>query len=125
LQLPSQELWQLEEKFDVPVERIYGSRRILAQAPLAAFLILDWQRNSDRKLEVEPRDLDSHRQLLAALMKPPGPFYQYPDGTFQEDTAVFDESAYLQVLEGVAVYVARGRIDFSAMANRCLQGLPG
>ncbi len=125
LQLPPQELWQLEEKFDVPIARVYGPRRSLTQAPLAEFLILDWQRDSTDKLTVEPLDLASQRKLLGALMKSSGPFYQYSDGTFQADTAAFDESAYLQVLKDVAVYVARGRIDFSAMVDRCLHGLPG
>ena len=54
-------------------------------------------------------------------MKSPGPFYQYPDGSFQQDTTSFDDSAYLVVLDGTAVYVARGRMDFSALSERCLQ----
>jgi len=40
-----------------------------------------------------------------------------------QDTAGFDEAAYLQALENVAVYVARGRIDFPALTERCLNGL--
>jgi len=56
-------------------------------------------------------------------MKSPGPFYQHPDGSFQQDTAAFDEAAYLEALENVSVYVARGRIDFSTLAGRCLSDL--
>jgi HprK-related kinase B len=123
LQLPGEELWGLEEKYDVHIDRAYGPGRILQEVPLAAFLILDWQRDSERELEVEQVDLAVHRELLGALMKSPGPFYQYPDGTFLQDTAVFDESPYLDTLKDVAVYVARGRIDFSAMSDRCLHEL--
>jgi HprK-related kinase B len=120
LQLPGAELWELEEKYDVHIDRIYGPGRIIEEAPMAAFLILDWQRDSERELEVEQVDLATHRDLLGALMKSPGPFYQYPDGSFQQDTTAFDDSAYLDALENVAVYVARGRVDFSALSERCL-----
>lgn len=123
LQLPAAELWELEEKYDVHIDRVYGPGRILEEAPLAAFLILDWKHDSDRELGVEQVDLSAHRDLLGALMKSPGPFYQHPDGSFQEDTAVFDESAYLDTLEDVAVFVARGRVDFSALSERCLNEL--
>jgi HprK-related kinase B len=120
LQLPGAELWELEEKYDVHIDRVYGPGRILAEAPMTAFLILDWQRDSDMELEVERVDLAAHRDLLGALMKSPGPFYQYPDGTFQQDTTAFDEPAYLEALENIAVYVARGRVDFAALSERCL-----
>ncbi|MDH3901267.1 MAG: HprK-related kinase B [Gammaproteobacteria bacterium] len=123
LQLPAGELWELEEKYDVHVDRVYGPGRIMAEAPLAAFLILDWQRDADGELEVEQVDLAVHRKLLGALMKSPGPFYQYPDGSFLQDTAAFDEAAYLDTLGDIAVYVARGRVDFSTMSDRCLHEL--
>jgi HprK-related kinase B len=123
LQLPAAELWELEEKYDVHIDRIYGPGRIIAEAPLAAFLILNWRHDADRELEVEPVDLAAHRDLLGALMKSPGPFYQYPDGSFLQDTAVLDEAAYLAALENIAVYVATGRVDFTALSERCLSGL--
>ncbi len=123
LQLPGAELWELEEKYDVHTDRVYGPGRIKPEAPLAALLILDWQRDGDRELQVEQVNLAEHRDLLGALMKSPGPFYQHPDGTFQQDTAAFDEAAYLDALENVAVYVARGRVDFSVMSDRCLHEL--
>ena len=123
LQLPATELWELEEKYDVHIDQVYGPGRIMAEAPLAAFLILDWQRDSEMELKVEQVDLAADHDLLGALMKSPGPFYQYPDGSFQQDTTVFDEAAYLDALENVAVYAARGRIDFSALSERCLHEL--
>ncbi len=120
LQLPGAELWELEEKYDVHIDQVYGPGRIVPEARLAAFLILDWRRDAGLELQVERVDLVAQRTLLSALMKSSGPFYQYPDGTFQEDTAGFDESAYLDALENTPVYVARGRVDFSAMSDRCL-----
>jgi HprK-related kinase B len=121
LQLPAQELWKLEEKFDVHIDRVYGPGRIVQEAPLAGFLILDWQHDSEMELQVERVDLAGHRDLLGALMKSPGPFYQYPDGGFLQDTTELDEAPYLDTLQEVAVHVARGRIDFSALTERCLE----
>ena len=121
LQMPAGELRDLEDKYDVPIDRVFGAGRIQQETPLAAFLILDWQHDSDRDLEVERIELAERRDLLESLMKSPGPFYQYPDGSFQQDTTSFDDSAYLDVLDGTAVYVARGRVDFSALSERCLQ----
>ncbi len=100
-----------------------GPDRIIPEAPLSAFLILDWQRDGERELQVERVDLTVQRDLLGALMKSPGPFYQHPDGTFQQDTAVFDDASYLAALEQVPVYVARGRVDFSTLSDRCLHEL--
>jgi len=123
LQLPAEELWELEEKYDVHIDRVYGPGRIVQEAPIEAFLILDWRRDSDMELEVEQVDLAEHRDLLGALMKSPGPFYQYPDGSFLQDTTALDEPPYLEVLKDVAVYVARGRIDFPTLSERCLHEL--
>jgi hypothetical protein len=67
--------------------------------------------------------LDNRRDLLAAIMKSPGPFYQYPDGSFHRDDAAFDEQAYLDALQGVAVYEVSGRINFDALAATCLEEL--
>lgn len=120
LKLPPQALWELEDKYDVHVENIYGSGRIVQQAPLSAFLILNWQRDSTRALQLAPVDLASRRDLLAAIMKSPGPFYQYADGSFYRDDTPFDEQAYVDALEGVRIFEASGRVDFAALTERCL-----
>jgi len=125
LQLPAAELWRLEEKYDVNIDQVYGHGRILAEAPLAAILILNWQCDSDRALEIERVDLAVHRNLLGALMKSPGPFYQHPDGSLQQDTTAFDESAYLDTLKDIPAYTVTGRLDFSALAGRCLGEIMG
>jgi HprK-related kinase B len=123
LQMPTQQLWELEDKYDVSVDRVYGAGRIVQEASLSALLILNWQRDAVADPMLETVELAQRPDLLAALMKSPGPFYQYPDGHFQRDTDGFDESAYLDALRGVVVYEAGGRIDFSAMARRCIEAL--
>lgn len=118
LSLPPEELWHLEEKYDVHVEQIYGAGRVCTQAQLHSFVILNWQRGSAEETRVTAVDIAQRRELLQALMKSPGPFYQYPDGSFHSDTAAFDEQAYLDALHGVAVYEVTGQVDFAVAAKQ-------
>ncbi len=123
LRLPSAELWEIEEKYDVMVEQIYGPGKQALAAPLAAFLILNWEHGSRQPLTVEQVDLSQRRDLLQALMKSPGPFYQYADGSFHRATTPLDEAAYLQVLQGVVIHEARGGVDFPGLTRYCLDHL--
>lgn len=120
LKLPPQELWELEDKYDVHVEDVYGAGRIVQQAPLSTFLILNWQRDGRQALRLAQVDLADRRDLLAAIMKSPGPFYQYADGSFYQDDTPFDEQAYVDALEGVRIFEASGGVDFAALTERCL-----
>ncbi len=123
LALPAEELWHLEEKYDVMVDRLYGAGRITPAAPLAAFLVLNWQRGSDAPLQVEPVDLQRRRKLLGAIMKSPGPFYRYPDGTFYRDDTPLEEAAYLAQLRGVPVWEATGGVSFERLERAALDRL--
>jgi HprK-related kinase B len=123
LAMPAAELWHLEDKYDVHMDQVYGPGRVVPEAPLGGYLVLNWRRDSDAALRVEPVTLENRRDLLAAIMKSPGPFYQYPDGSFHSDDAEFDEQAYLDALQGVAVHEVSGRIDFDALARICLGDL--
>lgn len=123
LALPADELWHLEQKYDVHIDRIYGAGRIKPAAPLNAFLVLNWQRDSGQSPEVVRVDPAQRPDLLGAIMKSPGPFYQYSDGSFFQDTTQPAAADYLEVLDGVNVFEARGRVDFDALASHCLNHL--
>jgi HprK-related kinase B len=125
LTLPQQELWDIEDKYDVQVGDLYGPGKITERAPMSAFLVLNWQRGSSAPLQLDRVDLEQRRDLLGAIMKSPGPFYQYADGHFHQDTTPFDETAYLTAMQGVAVYEAAGGVDFDALIERCLDGVMG
>jgi HprK-related kinase B len=107
LQLPPEKLWELEEKYDVDVEQVYGKGRIVPEVPLSAFLVLNWKRDGTAPLGVNAVDLGQRRELLGAIMKSPGPFYQYPDGSFYQDDTGFDEQAYRDIFSAVTVYEVR------------------
>ncbi|MGD8558290.1 MAG: HprK-related kinase B [Gammaproteobacteria bacterium] len=118
LDMPADDLWQLEEKYDVIIDELYGQNRITARAPLTAFVVLNWQPQGNQPLQLQPVKLSERRDLLGAIMKSPGPFYQYADGGFFQDDTPLDDQAYLSLLENVAIFEASGTIDFTALTQR-------
>lgn len=123
LALPQQELWELEEKYDVMVDEVYGDGKIRTSAPLKHFLVLNWHRDQKTSPAIHQVNLSDRRDLLAAIMKSPGPFYQYADGSFYQDTMSFDEQAYLDQLDSVDIFEVTGGIDFDLLTEQCLNQL--
>lgn len=113
--MPVDDLWSLEEKHDLHVGQIYGPGRLRFDAPLTHFWVLNWNRASNDPTSVAPVHLADRPDLLCAIMKSPGPFYQKPDGAFLTDSELPDPAKYLAALDGVAVFEVRGRIDFDAI----------
>lgn len=120
LSLPVSELWDLEEKYDVIVNEVYGENRISDLAPLHAFVVLNWDRVSVEPVQVIPVDLNKRLDLLKAIMKSPGPFLQLSDGGFHSDTTPLNEKVYLDALKGVKVYEVTGKPDFDQVAKVCI-----
>ena len=115
LRLPAHDLWELEDKHDVFIDEIYGSERIAERGRLAAFLVLNWQRDSGHATQVQQVDLQQRPELLDAIMKSPGPFYQDAGGHLYSDSTPLDRDAYLAALAGTVVYEVSGDVNFAAM----------
>jgi HprK-related kinase B len=118
LALPSAELWDLEEKYDVMIDEVYGANRIIQSCKLDTFIVLNWQRNSNDKLSLEQIELECRPDLLSAIMKSPGPFYQYTDGQFFQDTMELDKQKYLHTFKYLDVYEVSGGIDFDRLTMK-------
>jgi len=121
--LPPAELWDLEEKYDVFVEDIYGPNKIVNHAPLNAFLILNWKRESEAPCTIQEINIEEHVDLLKAVMKSPGPFYQDANADFISQDMHQDGLAYLNALKNVRIFEAHGKIDFTYAKDFCLQHL--
>ncbi len=119
LAMSQEELWQLEDKYDVFIDEVYGANRIASSAPLEALIILNWQHASKLNLTVERIKLAERYDLLDAVMKSPGPFYQYPDGHFNRGASLLPGQAYLDVLENIKVYEVKGGVDFDKLNRYC------
>ena len=117
--MPKQALWELEEKHDVDVARLYGAERIDTSTPLPleALLILNWSHEAEEPTRLQEVDINRRRDLLPAVMKSPGPFYQDRDGRFLRDDDPLPEAPYLQIFESVKVFEAAGRIDFDRLVE--------
>lgn len=122
-QMKEQELWELEEKHDVDVATLYGEGKMSFQAPLSCFLILNWSRDDEHETCVDEIDLSARMDLLAAIMKSPGPIYQMTDGSMFSDGTPFDQAAYIEAMRGVLFYEVTGKVDFSILARHCLKHL--
>lgn len=121
--LTLEELWHLEEKYDVDVQAIYGSNKIIPQQRISAFLILNWKFNADEPCHIQQVELSQRHDLLAAVMKSPGPFYQFKDGRFFMDNMELDKRHYLDMMNAIRIYEATGKVDFEYATEYCLSML--
>jgi HprK-related kinase B len=111
--LPKENLWVLEEKYDVLLQDLYGSGKIRSKAKLKAFLILNWQRDSEDDCAIQQVNLAERRDLLSAIIKSSGPFYQYADNSFFSDETELNEDLYFSLLKDTAIFEVSGNVDFN------------
>lgn len=111
-------LWTLEEKYDLIIADIYGPDRVQFAAPLTDFWVLNWSRDTDAPTTVTEVALADRPDLLGAIMKSPGPFYQFPDGRFLGNGIAPTPADYLAALQGVRVKEVSGGIDFDALTEQ-------
>ncbi|MTI45941.1 HprK-related kinase B [Roseibium hamelinense] len=115
LSMPQEELWQLEEKYDLFVDEVYGPNRIAHQTALTDFWVLNWSRETDEPTQFIEVNIAERPDLLSAIMKNPGPFYCKPDGIFWTDDEHVDAAGYIAALKGVKIQEVSGKIDFEAV----------
>ena len=123
LQMPKNNLWKLEQKYDADISELYGTGRIQHETELTKFLVLNWQHDTDKELHVARADLSQRPDLLSAIMKPSGPFYMDTEQVFNTDDAMPDVADYLAELKDVLVYEASGKVDFERLGSVCLSEL--
>lgn len=118
--LPTHDLWTLEDKHDVPVSDLYGPNKMVSTAPLSGLIILNWSWASKAPLQINHVVIRERPDLLPAIMKSPGPFYQKSCGRFSMDTDGIDPASYLSIIENIPIYEASGCADFAKAAEACL-----
>ena len=121
--MPKQELWNLEEKYDVDVSQVYGPKRIKLNPILKHVVLLNWSHESQEPTQMNIIDPASKPELLKAIMKSSGPFYQQKDGRFYQDNSPLDEATYLKVLSNLNVYEVSGQVDFDQLKTQCYLAL--
>lgn len=114
-EMPPDDLWQLEEKYDLIVSDIYGLGRVQYDAPLTDFWVLNWDRDSHEPARLSEVDLVERPDLLSAIMKSPGPFYANVSGEFLKNAEALHARGYLDALARVRVKEVTGGVDFDVI----------
>jgi hypothetical protein len=71
--------------------------------------------------EVSRVPLRERPDLLSAIVKGPGPFFELPGGRPPRGVHAVAPEHYLEHLSGVPVYEVTGRVDFEAAVRACLE----
>ncbi|MDX8414264.1 MAG: HprK-related kinase B [Mariprofundales bacterium] len=117
--MPINTLWNLEEKYDVDVLEQYGNGRIQHQADLSAFIVLNWSHGSTIPTTISRVNLDQCPQLLDAIMKSAGPFYQQSDGSFYQNNQPLVQEKYREILSEIKIFEVAGKVDFAHLRKFC------
>ncbi|MDT8282432.1 MAG: HprK-related kinase B [Gammaproteobacteria bacterium] len=119
--ISQQEIWDLEEKYDADVEAIFGAGKFQLYAKLKAFVILNWKRDDSSATKFKRVDIARRPDLLAAVMKSPGPFYMLPGNKAPATIVETDPDDYIPVLSQVDVYEVTGAVDFDQAVDFCVK----
>jgi HprK-related kinase B len=117
--MPQAGLWDLEDKYDAVVEKLFGPGRFQLASPMQGLVILNWKRGagpaSARVVPVAEADT-----LLPAFMKAAGLFYIDPEGREISDPGM-DE--YKKELAELKLLEISGGADFEYASKLCLDFL--
>ena len=110
------ELWQLEHKYDGLIHECFPGQRFWLAGEFVGLVLLNWSRGGGPTV-AQRIDVAQRRELLPALMKAPGVFYQPGPG----EVATRDEDRYVEFLAGVPVLELSGGVDFDAGRTAALE----
>lgn len=119
--LPIEELWSLEHKYDAFIDECYGVGRFDLEARAKGLAILNWKRGGG-ELKVTQVDIAKRRDLLPAFMKSTGLFY---DSGTDMPVPDFSEDAYVEFLKDCTVLEVTGGADFERAAEELTKFLKG
>ena len=113
--LPQNELWDLEHKYDVFIEKCFGPDKFELSSSYSGLVLLNW-RHCAGKMKMEKIDINNRKDLLPAFMKDPGLFF-LPEKTRNPDLS---RESYINALKNRPIFEISGGIDFDAAARECL-----
>lgn len=123
LAMPDEQLRALEMKFDAPVDELYWQHCYQPQTKLDYLVILNWSATSTDPTRIKHTTLYDSPELVAALIKSPGPFYSDAQGNFLKNGITPDPQSYLDHLGQVPVLELNGKVDFEKATDQVLANI--
>lgn len=116
--LPQDELWHLEHKYDVYIDKCFGPGRFELSSNYSGLVFLNWD-HDNTQTHMQEVDINKRRDLLPAFMKNPGLFY-FPTG---DRPPHMGPENYVRSLSSKPVFEISGGIDFREAAEKCFEFL--
>ncbi len=110
--LPVRELWDLERKSDVDLDRIYGDGTVELRGRMEALVLLKWRRDG-QGLDVRRLSVDEALAALPLVYKNLGAFDL--DRTPGAGLTDAERACYRELFGRVAVAEVTGRVDFAGL----------
>ncbi len=117
--LDKQELWNLEEKYDVMIEQTFGPGRCVFNTEMIALLVLNWSSGSTAPTGFADVAVAERPDLMDLVMKSPGVFHRDPRGRAALADLTLRREPYLDELSNVRVIEATGYADFPRAVELC------
>lgn len=106
--LSNDELWHLEQKYDVFIDECFGPDKFTLNASMDLIVMLNWNRN-EKNIRSRFVDFENRKDLLRAFMKSPGLFYE-PEKIIAHD--YLSEENYIRQLQDIRVLEISGGVNF-------------
>ena len=117
--LSTQDLWNLEHKYDVPIDRCFGANKFILSNTMHALVILNWKNGQGETIvkEVNPAE---RKDLLPAFMKSTGLFFLQSNECNMPEPVIEN---YIDHLALCKVIEISGGIDFKKASEACISQL--
>ncbi len=112
MELSQEDLWNLEQKYDLFIDKVYGVEKFKIAADMKGLVILNWKRDTE-KLYIEEIDPAERHDLFPAFMKTPGLFFLSRENMYPN----LSEENYLSHLKECTVFEVTGGVEFEAAAD--------
>jgi HprK-related kinase B len=117
--LGDNELWGLERKYDVFIDKLFGSGKFILKAPMLGLVILNWKRN-DTPLRTRIISVEEKPYVLDIFVKSKGLFH-LPQNADPGPESV--RESYVEHLSMIPIVEMTGGVDFQKASDICLRFL--
>ena len=123
LHMSAEELWTLEDKYDVDVTSCFGPDHIRQSGTLKHLVLLNWSHMHTDPCIISHASFPTAQNILPAVMKSPGPFYHDAAGNFYPNQMAIDPEPYRELFADTDFITTSGGVDFDQLQAVCMEAL--